>query len=119
MGRLGALLHLVLAVALTTMGLAQARALPGSGMLSPALHAQASGGHDHAARADDPLSHDTPVHDRNTCQTACCVTPGQAPLRESAATGVEFFQTIRYAVVAQPVSSWSHAPDPGIPKSSA
>jgi hypothetical protein len=115
---LRALAHLVLALAILTAGVAQARIVAVPAPAMSAHHgtgAPASAASDHAMHGAGAASDAHPVHDRDACQTACCFVPAQPAARTGDASPVAF-RSVRYPAFAPALRSLTSAPEPGIPK---
>jgi hypothetical protein len=78
-------------------------------------HAMAAGA-EHVVDAHSTPTNDHPIHKKDGCQTACCLTPAQAPARLPEASAVGFSCAVRYVIAPQFASSRAYAPDPEIPK---
>ncbi|AWN41493.1 hypothetical protein [Methylobacterium durans] len=119
---LRALAHLLLALALTTASVAQARVVsvvPGATQERPDHHHAATGEAAQAAHHHGGPASRSPVHTRDGCQTACCFAAAQLPARAPEAGAAVRFRAVRYVDAAHPVSGRADAPDPGIPKPAA
>ena len=111
------LAHLVLAVAILTAGVAQAR-VNAAPIAMPSHHAHGAPtaiASDHSMHEHETSSDKRPIHKRDTCQTACCFAPGQLSSRTIEAMPVEFCP-VRYPALASAMSSLTPAPEPGVPK---
>ncbi|MDR7036240.1 hypothetical protein J2X36_000978 [Methylobacterium sp. BE186] len=121
---LRALARLVLALALVTAAGAHA---PSSAAPADAAHRHpdhhatahaTAAGIDCAAQGHHSRGDKHPAPGDDGCRTACCFVAGYLPGRPEASEAA-FFRTLRFAIVAQPMSGRHSAPDPEIPKRAA
>lgn len=117
---LRALVHLVLVLTVVTTAAAQARAfgvMPVSAHEQHSNHVMAADEGDVAHHCDTPMDKQ-PSHNQDSCNPACCVMPAQVPAYVATAFP-DVFRAAHYRAAPFHLLGRGHAPDPGIPKTSA